>query len=201
MSVRRIFYEDKIYYSRKNRDHWVDISDNETARKNLYNFVGHKYNFRGYEDEESNIWQKIKEGKFDYTKYRNNQNSVNPVVTEEEKKKLLPSVVKSKKQFVKKHTNVVNQENQDKTNVFLVRTNRLQNTPVELLNPIIKTWDPDNLLDLSNSWEKMKVWMNRQINKITKADEEQPVLILPEITQPSESKYAFMSPLFLYPNL
>lgn len=49
-----IIEEDKIYYSKKGKDHWVDISDNEIARKNLYNFIGNKYDFKGYEDHEKN---------------------------------------------------------------------------------------------------------------------------------------------------
>ena len=43
---------DKIYYSKKGNDHWVDISDNDKARKNLFDFIGNRYDFRGYEDEE-----------------------------------------------------------------------------------------------------------------------------------------------------
>ena len=46
---------DKIYYSKKGKDHWVDISDNDKARKNLFNFIGNKYDFRGYEDGEKKI--------------------------------------------------------------------------------------------------------------------------------------------------
>lgn len=59
---------DKIYYSRKGNDHWVDISDNDKARTNLFNFIGNKYNFRGYEDNESEIWNQIKQGTYQYGK-------------------------------------------------------------------------------------------------------------------------------------
>lgn len=51
---------DKIYYAKKGRDHWVDISDNNIARKNLYNFVGEKYDFKGYQDGERDAWLKTK---------------------------------------------------------------------------------------------------------------------------------------------
>ena len=65
---------DKIYYAKKRKNFWVDISDNDVARKNLYNFLGNKYNFRGYEDNEDKIWEDIKAGKFNYKSYRENQN-------------------------------------------------------------------------------------------------------------------------------
>lgn len=70
-----IVENDKIYYSRKDRDHWVDISDNETARKNLYDFIGTKYNFKGYEDDEKNIWNRVKKNDFNYAAYRDSINN------------------------------------------------------------------------------------------------------------------------------
>lgn len=51
---------DKMYSSKKGQDHWIDISDNDKARANLYNFLGTKYNFKGYEDDEKEIWNQIK---------------------------------------------------------------------------------------------------------------------------------------------
>lgn len=65
---------DKVYYAKKGKNFWVDISDNEKARANLYNFLGNKYNFRGYEDGEKDIWDQIKQGTFDYKKYREEKN-------------------------------------------------------------------------------------------------------------------------------
>ncbi len=65
---------DKIYYARKGVNHWVDISDNNIARENLYNFLGTRYDFRGYEDDEKKIWENIKTGKFNYKSYRESQN-------------------------------------------------------------------------------------------------------------------------------
>lgn len=50
---------DKVYYSRKGRDYWVDISENDKARKNLLKFLHDKYQFKGYEDGESDIYDKI----------------------------------------------------------------------------------------------------------------------------------------------
>lgn len=65
---------DKIYYAQKGRNYWVDISDNDTARTNLYNFLGNNYDFRGYEDDEKSIWNQIKQGTFNYKQYREGKN-------------------------------------------------------------------------------------------------------------------------------
>ena len=69
-----IVERDKIYYAQKGRNYWVDISDNNIARTNLYNFLGNNYNFRGYEDDEKSIWNQIKQGTFNYKQYREQKN-------------------------------------------------------------------------------------------------------------------------------
>lgn len=69
-----IVENDKIYYSKKGNNYWVDISDNDVARKNLYNFLEDNYNFRGYNDDEKKIAKRIKEGNFDYHNYRDSVN-------------------------------------------------------------------------------------------------------------------------------
>ena len=64
---------DKIYYSRKgNKNYWVDISDNDVARKNLYSFINDNYNFKGYEDNEKEIYNDIINNNYNY-KNRNNR--------------------------------------------------------------------------------------------------------------------------------
>lgn len=60
-----IVEDDKIYYSQKGKDHWVDISDNDFARQNLFKFLNDNYGFRGYEDREKEIYDLIQQGKFD----------------------------------------------------------------------------------------------------------------------------------------
>lgn len=65
---------DKMYYAVKGRNYWVDISDNDKARANLYDFLGTKYNFRGYDDDEKEIWNQIKQGTFNYQQYREGKN-------------------------------------------------------------------------------------------------------------------------------
>ena len=58
---------DKIYYSRKgHNDYWVDISDNDIARKNLHKHIGSKYNYRGYEDNEREIGKQIAANTYNY---------------------------------------------------------------------------------------------------------------------------------------
>lgn len=57
----------KIYYSRKgHNDYWVDISDNNIARKNLHKHIGFKYNYRGYEDNEREIGKQIAANTYNY---------------------------------------------------------------------------------------------------------------------------------------
>lgn len=70
---------DKMYYAVKGRNYWVDISDNDKARANLYNFLGTKYDFRGYDDDEKEIWNQIKQGTFNYQQYREGKNKPIPV--------------------------------------------------------------------------------------------------------------------------
>lgn len=61
-----IVEDDKIYYSKKgNNDYWVDISENDKARENLYRFLNDKYDFRGYDDREKEIYGLIQQGTFD----------------------------------------------------------------------------------------------------------------------------------------
>lgn len=57
----------KIYYSRKgHNDYWVDISNNDVARKNLHKHIGSKYNYRGYEDNEREIGKQIAANTYNY---------------------------------------------------------------------------------------------------------------------------------------
>lgn len=46
---------DKVYYARKGRDYWIDISDNDTARQNLLKHLS-QYDFKGYNDNERSLW-------------------------------------------------------------------------------------------------------------------------------------------------
>ena len=66
---------DKIYYAKKGNDYWVDISDNNTARKNLLNFISQRYNFRGYEDNEADILNLLTGNNFNYENYHSGLNN------------------------------------------------------------------------------------------------------------------------------
>ena len=57
---------DKIYYGKKGQPYWRDMSNNDTARRNLYEFLNNKYQFRGYEDGEKDIYTAIQEGTYNY---------------------------------------------------------------------------------------------------------------------------------------
>lgn len=75
---------DKIYYSRKgHNDYWVDISDNDVARKNLYNFLNDKYNFKGYEDNEKEILEQINAGTYNYLDRNKQPNKLQGIINKQ----------------------------------------------------------------------------------------------------------------------
>lgn len=61
-----IVEDNKIYFSKKGQPYWREISNNNTARKNLFNFLHDKYQFKGYDDREKQIYELVKHGKFNY---------------------------------------------------------------------------------------------------------------------------------------
>lgn len=96
-----IVEDDKIYYSKKgNNDYWVDISENDKARENLYKFLNDKYDFRGYDDREKEIYGLMQQGKFDRNTFGKEQPKApavrpKPTVTT---KKVAPSKKQPKKE-------------------------------------------------------------------------------------------------------
>ena len=68
-SFNYIVEDDKVYYSQKGRDHWVDISENTHARTNLLKFLNDNYSFRGYDDREKEIYDLIQKGQYDFNTY------------------------------------------------------------------------------------------------------------------------------------
>jgi LysM repeat protein len=62
---------DKVYYAQKGKDNWVDISDNQTAKTNLYTHLKSKYDLKGYSQEEQQIYTALKNGKYDYAEAYN----------------------------------------------------------------------------------------------------------------------------------
>ena len=67
---------DKVYYSRKGVDSWVDISDNNKARKNLLLHLENTGRLENYNQNEKEILNRIKHNNFDYDKYHDSINSV-----------------------------------------------------------------------------------------------------------------------------
>lgn len=69
---------DKIYYMKKGlTDNWVDISTNDVARSNLFNFLNDRYQFKGYGDREKEIYSQLKSGTYKYTNDNTNNNTNN----------------------------------------------------------------------------------------------------------------------------
>lgn len=99
-----IVEDNKIYYTQKGRNHWIDISDNDKARQNLMSYLSNNYNFKGYEDREREIYEAIKNGTFNYNTYdtvspRNTSTvQLNKVKKKEDKKKI--SSPKKKVNFI-----------------------------------------------------------------------------------------------------
>ena len=91
-----IVEDDKIYYSQKGKDYWVDISENTYARTNLLKFLNDKYKFKGYEDREKEIYNLILKGKYDFNTYGKETQPTQQV--KPQTKKLLPKKVLPKKQ-------------------------------------------------------------------------------------------------------
>lgn len=203
-SYNYIVEEDKIYYSKKGNDHWVDISDNEKARQNLYNFIGNKYNFRGYQDNEKNIWGKIKEGTFNYSHYRD---SVNNTVISEPAKKVAKKVEKKtekRKEIVfPKVSEKSHIEKRDAISTPSIYTQEQKFTPFgvdELLKKLSEgsskkpsnkndDYNPDDYFNIPQLWEKGKNWIGRQWGKLFDTDENVSKLDLP-YPENKDSKYA-----------
>ena len=101
-----IVEDDKIYYSQKGKDYWVDISENTYARTNLLKFLNDKYKFKGYEDREKEIYNLILKGKYDFNTYSKKTQS--PQQTKSQTKKLLPKKALPKKALPKKQTSSSN---------------------------------------------------------------------------------------------
>lgn len=70
-----IVEDNKIYYARKGKDYWVDISDNNVARENLFRFLNDRYSFRGYDDREKEIYNLIQKKQFNYSTFGQKQPS------------------------------------------------------------------------------------------------------------------------------
>jgi len=57
---------DKVYMTDKGKDNWLDISDNDIAKKNLYGFLDNTYQMMGYSNEEKDILGLLKSNQYNY---------------------------------------------------------------------------------------------------------------------------------------
>lgn len=75
---------DKVYYSRKGVNNWVDISDNNVARKNLLEHLENTGRLKDYNDNEQQILNRIRNNNFDYDSYHDSisfiQPKLNPII-------------------------------------------------------------------------------------------------------------------------
>jgi LysM repeat protein len=69
---------DKVYYTKKNSDNWVDISDNNKAKGNLYAHLDDKYGMKGYSDYEKSLRKLISDNAYNYDKSYNQRYSTAP---------------------------------------------------------------------------------------------------------------------------
>ena len=183
---------DKIYYSRKNHDYWVDISDNDLARKNLFNFIKSNYDFKGYQDNEKDIYDLIKNNKFNYNDYTKNikdnktkQESkevakTEPVINHKLQKKLLNSTDPYMQEFI----NMFGTNNTDATQLY-----RKELIPKVKADSSVITYDPDDTWNLDSWIEKGKNYISRQFGKLFEAEEDYAKLSLPYPNN-VESEYA-----------
>lgn len=166
---------DKIYYSRKgHNDYWVDISDNDVARKNLYNFLNNKYQFRGYEDNEKQILQQVNAGTYNYADRSKRTNTVDDYNV----KRLNYIKDKTQKQSLKY---IRGQQQEEKPNSLYV-------API-IYDATRKNKKNNSIIDTAFDYlEKGKNWIKRQTDKILGDDDKKSVLQtkVPDLLQ---SKY------------
>lgn len=81
----------KVYYALKGKDHWVDISENNRARKNLLKFLNDKYQFRGYEDGEAELYKRMSEPKTQEKTLIQTKQNFTPIITIPKVVSTLPS--------------------------------------------------------------------------------------------------------------
>ena len=203
-----IIEQDKVYYSQRGKDHWVDISDNDKARANLYNFIGNKYGFKGYEDDEKNIQNRVNSGNFNYKAYRDSVNSVpdrqEPLVQSRKptsvpiKKNISPP----KAQQSRKPTSVPIKKNisppkaqqsyialSDNTRVNKPVVNPYQQKSINLKEAMnapkeqpVEIEDPDSFLNIGNWFTKLGNWVDRRLAKSSSKPEDTSNLKFPELT-------------------
>lgn len=150
---------DKVYYSKKGRDYWVDISDNDKARKNLLQFLNNKYNFKGYEDGEKDIYYKIINEGWTY-KTRNKKDDVlkNLLIVNKKQEPLQNSWEQYNQKFKKQGQ----PKTQSKSTVDAKKKDDKKSSKETLIDKVKQYFDENDLSQLprqginwiSRQWEK-----------------------------------------------
>ena len=167
---------DKVYYALKGRDYWVDISDNNKARKNLLDFLAKNYNFKGYEDNEKEIYDKILNNNFDYNSYRLEQQRKS--IYGEKQKAILKT-----KPVVKQNYNRLPVSRFEDIPI-VEETNVISNNNVVKQN--IEQKESDANKNASYYYNLVKNGIKRKVEKLLPNKEKSTNLIIPEEIKDSE---------------
>lgn len=137
---------DKVYYARKGRDYWVDISDNDTARQNLLKHLN-QYDFKGYDDNERSLWTEDPEKNQKSDLKENDQNSIKSLWQFDDNDIYLTD------QFGNQHPMPVKTAQSDKLDLKTISSALREDTPFKMpfelfglnkqliKNGIRRTWD------------------------------------------------------------
>lgn len=129
---------DKIYYSIKGRDYWVDISNNSKARKNLLEFLSKNYDFKGYEDGEKEQYeQNIKESNkqeqkqpFQKEEFEQNKKMLQKLKPLPEPKQEIPIALQDATLLHPRHFVPASSEDDDDNTTLLEKISRLASYPL-----------------------------------------------------------------------
>lgn len=176
---------DKFYYTKKGQDNWLDISENDKAKSNIYNHLNTNYNLKGYSDYEKQLLKTISEGKYNYKESFNNRYSK----TKETKKEnntnnwldsyldntLIQNINEPKEiidnnanSFIFKNSNKNLDLKENLQNKYLTKTPIVNNLkPVKTLKPI-KNIDLKDIYNKTDEQIKIKEYEDFQNNQKNK---------------------------------
>ena len=179
-----IVEDDKIYKSIKGKNQWIEISQNEVARRNLLNFIHDKYNFRGYEDNEKKIYDMMtNEGITNYG---------------EIKKKLTPEKKKIDRTKLLKDRNLPQlSERTSSIGVQKPLVFKSGNVKISPDNAIVKQGFNHTINGwIDDLWTLFQNWRARDAAKNSDSDEAVSKLRYEETYQDPNSKYAIQPESF-----
>lgn len=159
---------DKVYYSRKGRDYWVDISDNDVARQNLLKHLN-QYDFKGYDDNERSLWTEDPEKNQKSDLKENDQNSIKSLWRFDDNDIYLTD------QFGNQHPMPVKTAQSDKSNPKIISSALREDIPFKM---------PFELFGLNK--QLIKNGIRRMWDKMFPSDEKVVIAEPPEL----DSEYA-----------